>query len=210
MAEKPPYIAQPSVIPKALEKIQNAATPEKFTQDFLETVLKMKGGNARQIIPFFKKVGFLASDASPTNLYIQYRNQSKSGAALAEALKQGYSSLFAVNEYAHRMSDKELKALVVEVTGKKPDDQVVGLITSCFKNLNKDASFDETLDDETSSNVSQNSTPSSTYQIPQSSAQSNLGMNLSYTINLNLPATTDIEVFNSIFKSLKENLLKNG
>ena len=32
-------------------------------------------------------------------------------------------------------------------------------------------------------------------------------MNLSYTINLNLPATSDIAVFNAIFKSLKENVL---
>jgi hypothetical protein len=34
------------------------------------------------------------------------------------------------------------------------------------------------------------------------------GLNLSYTINLNLPETSDVEVFNAIFKSLKENLLK--
>ena len=34
-------------------------------------------------------------------------------------------------------------------------------------------------------------------------------MNLSYTINLNLPATSDIGVFNSIFKSLKDNLLSS-
>lgn len=33
------------------------------------------------------------------------------------------------------------------------------------------------------------------------------GLGFSYTINLNLPATTEIEVFNAIFKSLKENLL---
>jgi hypothetical protein len=35
--------------------------------------------------------------------------------------------------------------------------------------------------------------------------QTNFG--ISYTINLNLPATTDVEVFNAIFKSLKENIL---
>lgn len=35
-------------------------------------------------------------------------------------------------------------------------------------------------------------------------------MNLGYTINLNLPATSDIAVFNAIFKSLRENLLRNG
>lgn len=33
-------------------------------------------------------------------------------------------------------------------------------------------------------------------------------INLSYTINLNLPETSDITVFDAIFKSLKENLLK--
>jgi hypothetical protein len=32
-------------------------------------------------------------------------------------------------------------------------------------------------------------------------------LGLSYTINLNLPATTEIEVFNAIFKSLREHLL---
>jgi hypothetical protein len=36
-----------------------------------------------------------------------------------------------------------------------------------------------------------------------------LGLNLGYTINLNLPATSDIAVFNAIFKSLKENLLSS-
>jgi len=33
------------------------------------------------------------------------------------------------------------------------------------------------------------------------------GLNLGYTINLHLPATSDIAVFNAIFKSLRENLL---
>ena len=35
-------------------------------------------------------------------------------------------------------------------------------------------------------------------------------LRLSYTINLNLPATTEIEVFNAIFKSLRENLLRES
>lgn len=40
----------------------------------------------------------------------------------------------------------------------------------------------------------------------QDGAETRLG--LSYTINLNLPATSDIAVFDAIFKSLKENVLK--
>jgi len=35
-----------------------------------------------------------------------------------------------------------------------------------------------------------------------------LGLNLGYTINLNLPATSDPEVFDAIFKSLKQHLLR--
>ena len=34
------------------------------------------------------------------------------------------------------------------------------------------------------------------------------GLNIGYTINLHLPATSDIAVFNAIFKSLRENLLR--
>ncbi len=34
------------------------------------------------------------------------------------------------------------------------------------------------------------------------------GLNLSYTINLHLPATSEVAVFNAIFKSLREHLLK--
>jgi hypothetical protein len=36
-----------------------------------------------------------------------------------------------------------------------------------------------------------------------------IGFNLGYTINLNLPATSDPAVFNAIFKSLKEHLLRD-
>lgn len=42
---------------------------------------------------------------------------------------------------------------------------------------------------------------------PNANVQS-VGLRLRYTINLNLPATTDVAVFNAIFKSLKEHLLE--
>jgi hypothetical protein len=35
-------------------------------------------------------------------------------------------------------------------------------------------------------------------------------LGISYTINLNLPATTEIQVFNSILKSLKQHILNQG
>jgi hypothetical protein len=40
--------------------------------------------------------------------------------------------------------------------------------------------------------------------------QANGRIRLSYTINLNLAATTEIEVSNAIFRSLRENLLRES
>jgi hypothetical protein len=39
--------------------------------------------------------------------------------------------------------------------------------------------------------------------------ESGMKLNLAYSINLHLPASDDIKVFDAIFKSLKENLLKD-
>ena len=49
--EKLPYLTASGVIPKVLEKVKAAATPDRFTQDFLATKLGMKGGNAKMVIP---------------------------------------------------------------------------------------------------------------------------------------------------------------
>jgi len=76
-------------ITKALAGIANASTPERFTQDFLSTKLGLKGGSARPVIPFLKRVGFLTSDGAPTELYKRYRNETHRGSALAAAIRQG-------------------------------------------------------------------------------------------------------------------------
>ena len=52
MAERIPYVQAYGNITKALGKIREAQTPARFTQDFLETKLAMRGGSARPVIPF--------------------------------------------------------------------------------------------------------------------------------------------------------------
>ena len=74
MIAKIPYMLSTGLIPRILEKIQNARRPERFTQDFLETKLGHSGGSARPIIALLKRMGFLGSDGVPTSLYGQFRN----------------------------------------------------------------------------------------------------------------------------------------
>ena len=211
MAMQLPYVNSPGNLRKALDKVIEASTPPRFTADFLGTKLGLTGGSARPIIPFFKRIGFLGSDGTPTELYKQFRNSAESGAAAARALKVGYEALYSANEYVHDATDTKLKGLIVQLTGEPDKSKVVTLIVSSFKVIKDFANFDEVETEEVI--VGQEPEPHVLNQSvqmnipPQQKTTDGVGLNLSYTINLNLPATSDIAVFNAIFKSLKENLL---
>lgn len=196
-----PYMSAYGNITKALEKLQKAATPDRFSQDFLATKLGMKGGSAKPVIPFLKRVGFLSSDGSPTNLYERFRNKGQAGAAAAEALRRGYSALYDVNQYIHDASDDDLKGVVVQVTGMGRDSKTLGAVLGSFKALRAFADFD-VAEEEAASSLTADEQATAPRPTPTIA-----GLNLGYTINLHLPATSDVAVFNAIFKSLSENLL---
>lgn len=113
----------------------SATVPPKFTQDFLATTLDMPGGGARPVIKFLKRSGFLTSDGSPTDLYKQFRNSSLRGAAAAQGMRKAYADLYAANEYVHNASDKDLKGLIIQVTGLEPDSKLITAMVGSFKAL---------------------------------------------------------------------------
>ena len=192
-----PYMQAYGFISKVLEKIIPASTPPRFTQDYLSTKLGITSKSARPVIPFLKRMGFLGTDGSPTELYTQFRNSTCRGQAAAKALKEGYAPLFESNEYAHILGDSELKELIVQITGLESNSKSVNAIACSFKAINEYADFESSSSDGPDNAVSE--LPLSQPDL-QSSLAPNLG--LSYTINLNLPATSDISVFDAIFKSL--------
>lgn len=206
MAEKTlPYVVAYGSITKALNKIKTASTPPRFTQDFLATKLDMKGGSARPVIPYLKRTGFLGGDGVPSELYKRFRNPAQAGTAAAQALKIGYPSLYEANEYIHSASDAELQGIVVQVTGLEAKSRVVKSVVASFRALQAFADFstepDEPVDTSSADEVE---TPGGGVVDGQLPGRINLG----YTINLHLPSTSDVAVFNAIFKSLREHLLR--
>lgn len=200
MASKLPYVSVPGTMVKILNKIKEAQTPERFTGDFLETKLGFKGGPYRQFIPLSKKLGLLKSDSTPTDLYKKFRNEGTSGAAMAEALKLGYREVFERNEYANTLKKEDFKGLVVEITGLDSKNKVVQLICQTFENLKKLADFEVKL--------SKKEEEEEKGEEEEEGKSKEFGLNLSYTINLVLPKTDDPGVFNAIFRSLRDNLLR--
>ncbi|MGC4880205.1 DUF5343 domain-containing protein [Micromonospora sp. DT43] len=197
-------------IGKVLEKIKAASVPDRFTQDFLATKLGLSGGGARPIIPYLKRAGLLGPDGAPTPLYRQFRNPAASRAAAAVAVRNAYPALYELNEYIHDASDKDVKGLIVQITGLEPDSTTVKAMLASFKALRSLADFDanpaeveEQLAEQPSrgSDAPTGSPTGRPIQLPATQ------LRLGYEINLHLPNTTDVAVFNAIFKSLREHLL---
>ena len=206
-----PYITAPGNIEKALNGIKSASTPEKVTQDFVKTILKIPGGSGTQITSFLKKIGFVNTDGTPSEVYKSFRNPGTSGKAILSALKIGYKPLYSRNEYMHAADDATLRGLIIEETGAGDDSSVVGLVLSAINGVRKFLKAGDVTDSQPSVEKFPITIPP---VVPPSTPPPNetgkLGMNLSYTINLNLPATSDIAVFNAIFKSIKEHLIRDS
>jgi hypothetical protein len=205
MAAKLPYLTSPGTLSTALDRIKAAATPPTVNTDFVQTKLQIKGGTGRAIPPFLKKIGFVGGDGKPTTTYERFRNSNKavSGAAAAEALRHGYKPLYDVNEYAHELGDKDLKGLIVQITGLEESSNVVDLSYRTFKKLRDYADFEADVE----GGIDVDGAETGARPAEEGRRRLKRELNIGYTINLNLPPSTNVEVFNAIFKSLKENLL---
>lgn len=201
----PPFMNSTGLIGKIFEKIQQAKVPPRYTQDFQATVLGYGSGSAKPFIPFLKRLGFIQSDGTPTDLYTRFRNADSSGAAMASAMRHGFSDIFQKNEFAHALTDDKLKNLVVEVTGKEPGDGTVGAIVGSFKACKQLADFDSADAAEKDKLAPLDKSKSLIKHEGKSASSTDL--RLAYTINVNLPETTDVNVYNAIFAAIKANLL---
>jgi hypothetical protein len=203
-----PYITAPGSIDRALDGIKNAAVPPRVSQDFVKTILKIPGGSGDQMTTFLKKIGLANSDGTPSDLYRTFRNPASSGAAIATAIRTAYAPLYVRNEFMHKLDDIALLALVVEETGEAHDANSVKLTVSCIKHLKEFADFD-TVAPVHATLTKIEPSPRESLPPPPQDGKKLVGFNLGYTINLNLPATADPAVFDAIFKSLKEHLLRD-
>lgn len=204
-----PYMTVPGTLSKILEKIKTAATPDNFNHDFLANTLGFKGGNYRTFIPWAKKIGLINSDGTPSPIYKQFRNPTTSKASLGEALKKGYSAVYARDENCHKLDKTKLKGLLMEITGESHDSGTLNFMVNSYWNAKELAEFknngavvsETDTDEEEKEQHHQDERKDDTQH-----HKVKLGLN--YTINLVLPKTDDPAIYNAIFKSLRENLLK--
>lgn len=188
-------------------KIRDAQAPEKFTQQLLKD-WGYKSNNHRAFIPLLKALGFLTADGSPTQRYHDYRNHSVSLSIMASALKDAYSDIFLIKEKPTQ-SDK----LLIEGKFKSfhnVSTTVANLMTKTFYSLLELADLNNNINN--SEGFENYETPiDSKYELlntKELKIKDNENLGLHYNIQIHLPATKDLEVYNAIFKSLKEHLIE--
>jgi len=150
------------------------------------------------LISVLKGIGFLDSSGVPTEKYKAYKNKSEAKTVLGQALKISYDDLFLANEKANELSVEKLKGIFATKTGKGA--AVVQKMAGTFKALAALADFDgsaETAPEDVGEEIEE----------PVREKKKTIGADFHYNIQIHLPATKDISVYNAIFKSLKDHLL---
>ena len=187
-------------LPDMMTAIQDAGVPSRFTNEFLKS-LGFKSTNDRAFISVIKGIGFLDDSGSPTERYKAYKNKSESKSVLGQALKTYYEDLFLANEKANDLSIDKLKGIFATKTGK--GDSVVQQMALTFKAL---ASIAEFGDGVTKQKI-KIETKIDTEEISLPTNNKKAEAEFHYNIQIHLPVTKDISVYNAIFKSIKEHLI---
>jgi hypothetical protein len=205
MALPTTYTQAFSLLGEFFGKIRDAQAPDKFTTQLLKD-FGFKSNNHRAFIPLLKSLGFLTADGSPTARYHDYRNHSASKAIMGEAINEAYSDIFLIKSKP-TASDKAL------IEGKfksyhNASDVVAGLMTKTFYALLDLAEIDSKTSSKKKTETKESADEPEENIVTAIKSKGHSSVGLHYNIQIHLPATKDLEVYNAIFKSLKDHLLE--
>jgi hypothetical protein len=196
-------------------RLQQGQAPDQFTRQHLVD-LGFTSSNHRALIPLLKALGFLTPEGAPTPRYHEYRNKPQARRVMAEALREAYRDLFVLKE---RPTDADRPLIEGKFRSvHNTSDRVAQLMASTFYSLLELADLDapdspkkspspEVKNEEPPAKPAHKGEQNRDEHYEERPSRTASRPSLHYNIQIHLPATKDIEVFNAIFKSLKEHLL---
>jgi hypothetical protein len=159
------------------------------------------------MVAVLKGLGFLTESGVPTEYYDRLRDPNDWRYVLAERVRALYADLFAIDANMNTAPEPEVKGAMLRITGK--DEEAVGRYYTTFKALASLAKFDPKpirASGTTEPPTETPSLPKPQLEPPVDQGTHHRRNDFHYNIQIHLPVTTDITVYNAIFKSLKENL----
>lgn len=221
MALTQSYLITTKNLPAFIAAIQSAKAPERFTTRFLNQ-LEFTSSNDRLYLGVLKGLGFIDESGVPTKRYYAFLDQSESGRVLADAIRDAYEDLFAVNKRAQDLSVDEVKNKLKALTQGQKSDNVTSLMAATFKALcsQADWSADTRAATTSSGGVGVMTSPANasvTTPLPaahssapsvdgRSGASFDKKFQLRYDIHIHLPESRDPAVFDAIFEAMRKHL----
>jgi hypothetical protein len=205
------YLQTTKNLQNVINSVVSAKAPERFTMKFLED-LGFKSTNDRLYIGVFKALGLLDENGVPTQRYHQFLDQTETGRILAIAIPEAYEDLFALRKDAQKITLEEVKGKLKTLTQGQKNDHTIALMANTFKALCDVADWINTpMHDNIAVNginVSDDDKDYTEHDIPFVKSQTKTEkMNLHYNIQIHLPETTNMAVYDAIFQSLKKHLM---
>ena len=175
-----------------MNSILGARAPERFTNKFLED-LGYKSSNDRLILGVLKSLGLLNDTGEPTQRYYDFLDQTQSKKVIATGIQEAYEDLFNLKRDAQIDSMARTFKTLCDYADWS-EIPINSQVNSTSASKNNDIS-------EKPDYVVQNS-PKSVESKPISNQ-----LGLHYNIQIHLPETTNMAVYDAIFQSIKKHLM---
>ena len=207
MALPSAYLVTTKNLESLLNAIKSAKAPERFNNKFLNQ-LDFTSSNDRLFIGVFKSLGFIDESGAPTQRYFQFLDQTQSGRVMAEALREAYADLFAVNLRANDLNADEIRNKLKTLTLGQKSENVVGMMANTFKALAEQADWEApAIPAKTQTTVSAPAAkPTTTPLLTEPPHPHGKALSLHYNIQIHLPESRDPAVFDAIFQALRRHL----
>jgi Family of unknown function (DUF5343) len=219
MSMQPVYLVSVKNLSKFLEALRHAQAPEKVALRFVEE-LGFTSTNDRLFIPLLKAMKFLDEGGKPTARYHAFLDDTQWKTVLAAGVKDAYPDLFRVVKNANALPKDQLSGKLKSLAEGKLSPAVLGNVTRTFIELVKLADFtppttEEVLPAPPGDNIAAQADPleDRSAQTGEETGHSRAGIDvrgptLVYRIEIVLPAVRDQAIYDAIFRSAKEHLLK--
>ena len=196
------YVMATSRLNELFSKIKDGQVPQQVTQQLLKD-WGFRSTADRAYIPLLKSLGFLTADGKPTPRYQDYRDHSRSKNVLGAALRETYGDLFLISNNPSTGNKEAIEGKFKSF--HNTSDDTASRMTKTFYALLALADVSEGGKDIPKEKIDKDEDHLHDKKTKKDRSAGSL-TDLHYNIQIHLPATKDLEVYNAIFKSLKEHL----
>ena len=194
--DKAPYAHNPAVVKKFFQTIQNLGKPPKVDLPYLPTI-GFKVDSDRDLIRILRFLEFIDNDGVPTGRWNDYKNKDKATQVMALSIKSAYDELFNTFPDAEKRDSAAIENYFASRWGVST--QLAGLMEKTFRQLSELAEFEAVAVTEPVTKPSITTTKEA-IETPPSVRPVTININ----IQLQLPATEDAAIYDSLFSALKK------